>query len=213
MSRYIGPDCKKCRRQGEKLFLKGDKCFSDKCVLPRRMEREGAGRGGTGRRQTRARKLSAYSVQLREKQKVKALYGIAETQFHNYFRRAAKKPNTGEALLNMLETRLDNVIFRLGFANTRPQARQLVCHGHITINGRKTDIPSCAVATGQVIGVRDERGLKAIRTTLANKEATLAGWLSLDREGVRATVTRLPTSEDVKDMTANMQLIVELYSK
>jgi small subunit ribosomal protein S4 len=176
------------------------------------MEREGD-RRGAGPRKGRARKLSAYSIQLREKQKVKALYGVSETQFHNYFRRAAKKPNTGEALQNMLETRLDNVVFRLGFANTRHQARQLVSHGHITVNGRKTDVPSYAVSAGQAIGVRDERGLKAIRTTLANKEPTMAGWLNLERDSARGTVVRLPTSEDVKDMTANLQLIVELYSK
>lgn len=217
MARAIGAKCKKCRRVGEKLFLKGDKCTSDKCVLPRRMApegaRRGAARGPAGRRRGRGRKLSAYSVQLREKQRVKAVYGIQETQFHNYFRRAAKRPNTAEALAGMLESRLDNVIYRLGFANSREQARQFVTHGHIVVNSRKTDIASYAVRAGQVISVRDEKGLKAIRTILANKDQPGVAWLNLDRDNVKGTVVRLPGVEDTKDMATNMQLIVELYSK
>jgi len=212
MSRETGPRCKKCRRMGEKLFLKGDKCVSDKCVLPRRMESEGT-RGGGGRRRGRARKLSAYSIQLMEKQKIKAIYGVAETQFHNYFRRAAKKPNTGDALLSLLESRLDNVIYRLGFANSRPEARLLVRHGHITINGRRTDLPSYIVRPGQSVGVRDEKGLKVVKSTLTNKEPTTVPWLSLDKDNAKGTVVRLPGSEDTKEMIANVQLVVELYSK
>jgi small subunit ribosomal protein S4 len=213
MARQTGPTCKTCRQAGEKLFLKGDKCVSDKCILPRRMEKEGPGRGGKTGRRRGGRKLSAYSIQLREKQRVKSVYGLAETQFRIYFRRAAKEPNTAEALLNMLETRLDNVIYRLGFAGSRPQARQLVVHGHITINGRKTDIPSCLVRAGQVIGVKDEKGLKAVRTMLATKDTPGASWLNLDKDSVKGTVVRLPGPEDTKDMAVNMQLIVELYSK
>jgi small subunit ribosomal protein S4 len=197
---------------GEKLFLKGDKCVSDKCVLPRRMESESM-RGGGGRRRGRGRKLSAYSIQLMEKQKIKAIYGVAETQFHNYFRRAAKKPNTGDALLSLLESRLDNVIYRLGFANSRPEARLLVRHGHITINGRRTDLPSYIVRPGQNVGVRDENGLKVIKSTLANKDPTTVPWLSLDKESAKGMVVRLPAAEDTKEMIANVQLVVELYSK
>lgn len=213
MSRETGPSCKTCRRAGEKMFLKGDKCVSDKCVLPRRMEQEGPGRGGQRGRRRGGRKLSAYSVQLREKQRVKSVYGIGETQFHNYFRRAAKEPNTAEALLNLLEARLDNVVYRLGFAASRSQARQLVTHGHITINGRKTDVASYLVRAGNVVGVKDEKGLKAVRTMLANRDLPAATWLNLDKDNARGTVVRLPTREDTQGMTANMQLIVELYSK
>jgi small subunit ribosomal protein S4 len=152
-------------------------------------------------------------VQLREKQRVKAVYGIPETQFHNYFLRAAKKPNTAEALINMLESRLDNVIYRLGFANYRQQARQFVTHGHILVNSRRTDIPSFLVRAGQTIGVRDEKGLAAIKTILANRDQPGVTWLSLDRDNVKGTVVRVPGVEDTKDLAANMQLIVELYSK
>jgi len=213
MSRETGPSCKTCRRAGEKMFLKGDKCVSDKCVLPRRMEKEGPGRGGQGGRRRGGRKLSAYSVQLREKQRVKSIYGIGETQFHNYFRRAAKERNTAEALLNLLEARLDNVVYRLGFAASRSQARQLVTHGHITINGRKTDVASYLVRAGNSVGVKGEKGLKAVRTMLANRDLPAAAWLNLDKDNARGTVLRLPTREDTQGMTANMQLIVELYSK
>ena len=198
---------------GEKLFLKGDKCTSDKCVLPRRMGAEGDRRPQTTGRRGRGRKLSAYSVQLREKQKVKSVYGVAETQFHNYFRRAAKEPNTGEALLKMLETRLDNVVYRVGFAQSRSQARQLVRHGHITIEGRRVDIPSYAMNGGETISARDGKGMAAVKNSLANSEPSVPAWLELDRENARAKVLRLPSAEDAKDMTANMQLIVELYSK
>jgi small subunit ribosomal protein S4 len=197
---------------GEKLFLKGDKCISDKCVLPRRMEKEGV-RGKTGRRRGRSRKVSAYSIQLHEKQKVKAIYGVAETQFHNYFLRAAKKPNTADALLTLLETRLDNVVYRLGFANSRPEARQLVRHGHVTVNGRRTNLPSYGVRASQQIGVSGEKGLKKVRAILANREPSSVGWLTLDREGLKGAIVRVPGTEDAKDMMANVQQIVELYSK
>ena len=213
MSRDTNPECKKCRRMGEKLFLKGDKCVSDKCVFPRRMEPEGRGRGGTGRRAARGRKLSAYSIQLREKQKVKSVYGVPETQFHNYFRQAVKAPNTGEALLTLLETRLDNVVYRLGFAHSRPQARQFVLHGHVAVNGRRVDIPSYTVRAGQAIGARGVKGTAAIKGIVATSEPMVPGWLEVDRDNLKATVTRVPSTEDIKDMAANMQLIVELYSK
>ena len=212
MSRDTSPECKKCRRMGEKLFLKGDKCTSDKCVLPRRMGAEGDRRPQTGRR-GRGRKLSAYSIQLREKQKVKSVYGVAETQFHNYFRRAAKQPNTGEALLTMLETRLDNVVYRVGFAPSRAMARQLVRHGHITVNGKRVNISSYSLEGGESVAAKEGKGLAVIKNALANSEPTVPAWLELDRDNARARVVRVPSNEDIKDMSANMQLIVELYSK
>jgi small subunit ribosomal protein S4 len=157
--------------------------------------------------------LSAYSVQLREKQKVKAIYGVGETQFHNYFRRAAKEPSTGEALISSLEARLDNVVYRLGFANSRPEARQIVRHGHVTVNARRINLPSYGVAAGETIGVRGGKSLERIQSTLANRDPSLVGWLTLDREQMKGAVVRLPEAEDIKDMIANVQLIVELYSR
>jgi len=157
--------------------------------------------------------MSAYSVQLAEKQRVRAVYGMGERQFHNYYLQASKKPNTGEALLSLLESRLDNVVYRLGFAASRPQARLLVRHGHITVNSRRTNLPSYIVRPSQVIGVKDDKGLKAVRAVLANQDSLSGTWLTVDRDSVKGTVVRNPTAEDTKDMTANLQLIVELYSK
>ncbi|MBM3315424.1 30S ribosomal protein S4 [candidate division WOR-3 bacterium] len=204
MARDIGPKCKRCRRTREKLFLRGDKCVSDKCVLMRRGEEPAA--------RTR-RRVSPYSIQLREKQKLRMMYGLLEAQFRNYFEKAVKSKNTAAALLISLERRLDNVVFRLGFASSRPQARQFVRHGHIAVSGRRTDIPSYAVKAGQTVTPAGEPGRKAVTTVLANKDSSTVPWLSVDTGQATGTVVRLPTAEDVKDVPCNTQLIVELYSK
>ncbi|MEO0093720.1 MAG: 30S ribosomal protein S4 [candidate division WOR-3 bacterium] len=207
MARYIGPKCKICRRMGEKLFLRGDKCYSDKCVFQRRGEEES--KSGFGRK-----KLSPYSIQLKEKQKLKAIYGISETQLRVFFERAAKaKGDTVFNLLSALERRLDNVVFRLGFANSRAEARQLIQHGHIAVDAKKIDIPSYIVGANQTISVRTERGRKVVRQVLAGKEGTSANWLTLDRENVIGKVLTLPSNEDLKAVPVNTQSIVELYSK
>jgi small subunit ribosomal protein S4 len=204
MARYIGPKCKRCRKSKEKLFLRGEKCLSDKCVLMKRGEVPEV----RGRRRT-----SAYAIQLREKQKLRIVYGILETQFRNYFERAAKTRNTAASLVIALERRLDNVVFRLGFANSRSQARQFVRHGHITVDGRRIDIPSYAVKAGQVIGIRGEESLKMVGAILANKETSQMTWFTVNPGQATGTVVRVPTPEDVKDVPCNTQLIVELYSK
>jgi small subunit ribosomal protein S4 len=204
MAKMIGPKCKRCRKQKEKLFLRGEKCLSDKCVLMKR----GEGPETRGRR-----RVSAYSIQLREKQKLRMMYGILETQFHNYFVKAAKSRNTAASLVIFLERRLDNVVFRMGFANSRMQARQFVRHGHITVNGRRIDIPSYQVKSGQTIGIGGEDSLKMVGPILANKEQAQMSWLSLNSGQATGTVVRLPSPEDVKDIPCNTQLIVELYSK
>lgn len=207
MARYIGPKCKKCRSFGEKLFLLGSKCFSEKCVIKKSEVEE--------RNDTRriGRKLSTYSQQLREKQKLKFSYGLLERQFKIYYEKAAKEKNTGEALLSLLERRLDNVLFRLGFAQTRAQARQLVSHGHILINGRATKTPSYLVKPEQIISVKDGKGLKMVKSITLTKEPDSASWLSLDREKLQGKVLRIPVGDDLKNIPCNIQLVVELYSK
>ena len=162
MARTIGPRCKKCRKAAEKLFLRGDKCVSDKCVLMKRGEQALVGN-------RRRRRQSAYSIQLREKQKLRMMYGVLERQFRNYFKSAAKQANTAAALVIMLERRLDNVVFRLGFADSRAQARQFVRHGHVTVDGRRVDIPSYQVRAGQVIGVSGEKAAKFLKPIVAEK--------------------------------------------
>ncbi len=206
MARDTGPKCKRCRKAKEKLFLRGEKCFSDKCVLMKRGE-EPIVRG------RRRRRMSAYAIQLREKQKLRMMYGVLERQFRNYYERAAKAANTAAALVIFLERRLDNVVYRLGFADSRPQARQFVRHGHIAVDGRRVDIPSYLVKAGQTIGVHGERGLKLIKPILANKESTDKAWFSVEPDTVTGRVTREPGPEDVKDIPCNTQLIVEFYSK
>jgi small subunit ribosomal protein S4 len=180
--------------------------LSDKCVLMKRGE-VGFVRG------RRRRRPSAYSIQLREKQKLRMMYGVLERQFRNYFKRAAKSANTAAALVIQLEERLDNIVFRLGFANSRPQARQFVRHGHITVDGRRVDIPSYAVKPGQTIGTDGEGAAKLVKEIIANKEAPAATWLSVDAENLSGRVVRELTPEDVKDIPCNTQLIVELYSR
>lgn len=202
MARYIGPKCKKCRSMGEKLFLKGDKCVTDKCVFPKRMDKN------TGR----PKKLSHYSLQLKEKQKLRIIYGLLENQFRLLFERARKK-NPAEQMLICLERRLDNAIYRLGFADSRTQARQIIRHGHILVNTKKVNIPSYEVNANDQISVKDKKGTDLIKGILTEKEPTPADWLSLDKENITGTILRLPTKEDVKDIPINTQLIVELYSK
>ena len=207
MARYIGPKCKICRRMGEKLFLKGDKCLSDKCILQRRGEEES--KGGM-----RRKKLSPYSIQLKEKQKLKIIYALPETQLRVFFQRAAQaKGDTVVNLLSSLERRLDNVVFRLGFADSRVGARVLIQHGHISVDAKKIDVPSYVVKANQTIGVRTEKGAKSVKKLLASKETASAGWLTLDKENATGRVTNLPSSEDLKAVPVNTQSIVELYSK
>jgi small subunit ribosomal protein S4 len=205
MARYTGPMCKKCRKAGEKLYLRGTKCLSDKCVLMKRGE-EAADKG-------RRRRVSAYSIQLREKQKLRMMYGVLERQFHNYFLRAAKEANTAAALVILLERRLDNVVFRLGLAESRSQARQFARHGHITVDGRTVTVPSYQVRAGQAIGVAGDASAKFVTPIAANKEPPTMAWLSFDPAALAGRVVREPLAEDVKDIPCNTQLIVELYSK
>ncbi len=211
MARYTGPVCKLCRREGMKLYLKGERCYGPKCAIERRAYAPGM----HGKRAQFQRKVSDYGNQLREKQKVRRIYGVLERQFQRYFREAQKrKGKTGEALLQTLERRLDNVVYRLGFASSRAQARQLVNHGHFEVNGRKTDIPSMLVKPGDVITVRE----RSRRTTyFRNLAQDLAQhqpppWLSLDPEAMRGQVVSLPSREDI-EYPIQEQLIVEYYSR
>ena len=202
MARYIGPKCKKCRSMSEKLFLKGDKCLTDSCVLPKRQTKNSG----------RPKKLSSYSLQLKEKQKLKAIYGLLENQFHLVFMRAKKK-NPAEQLLISLERRLDNIIFRLGFADSRTQARLMIRHGHVLVNDKKVNIPSYEINANDRIAVKTQKGKELVKRILADKEPMPADWLTLDKDNISGTVLRLPTRDDIKDVPINTQLIVELYSK
>lgn len=214
MARYTGPVCKLCRREGEKLFLKGSRCLSPKCSFERRAYPPGEhGRDA----QFRRGRASDYNLQLREKQKVRRIYGILERQFRRYFGEALKRPGlTGANLLSILESRLDNAVFRLGLADSRAQARQLVAHGHFTVNGRKTNIPSYVVVPGDVIGIREQsngrtyfRDLKAI---LNDHAPVVPEWLELSVNNLEGRVIRHPERSDI-DLTVNEQLIVEYYSR
>ena len=209
MARYKGPDCKLCRREGQKLFLKGTKCNTNKCPF----EKKGYAPGQHGR--TRRFKQSEYGVQLREKQKVRRIYGILETQFRNYFAKADRmKGITGENLLKLLESRLDNVVYRLGFAPSRKTARQLVRHRHFYVNDGLVDIPSYNVKEGDVVKVKDKsKKLNVIHTSLRKiKDDRQYPWLSLDKANLTGTFQNVPNREDIPDMI-NESLIVELYSK
>lgn len=206
MARYKDEQCRICRREGQKLFLKGSRCYSDKCSVSRRNY-------APGQHGQKKAKLSEYGTQLREKQKTKAFYGVQERQFRKYFEMASsKKGITGENLLQILESRLDNVVYRLGFGNSRPQARQLVTHGHFEVNGKKVDIASYLVKAGDVIAVREIR--KDNPTIKANMEATrpVPEWLELDSKNLSGKVIRLAAREDI-DIQVAEHLIVELYSK
>jgi small subunit ribosomal protein S4 len=209
MARYTDANCKLCRREGEKLFLKGSRCLSDKCAIERRPFPPGQ-HGGNMRR----RKVSPYGEQLREKQKVRRTYGLLEKQFRNYFKKAdAKQGITGEELLQMLETRLDNIVYRLGFAPSRKAARQLVRHRHILVNGRAVDIPSYAVRPEEVIKVRDKsKKLDMIHQALKIGRGDDIAWLRLNKAALEGALVEVPKRADIP-LTANEQLIVELYSK
>ncbi len=211
MGRYTGPVCKLCRREGQKLFLKGTKCYTEKCPV----ERRNYPPGQHGLAQARRRKASDYALQLREKQKVKRIYGVGERYFKNLFERAAKQPGvTGENLLIGLETRLDNIVYRLGFASSRKQARQLVRHGHVEVSGRVVDVPSYVVKPGEEVRVREaSRDLLPVQASLASKtRPETVRWLALD-EGTRTgRMLERPARADIP-LAVQEQLIVELYSK
>ena len=209
MARYIGPVCRMCRREGMKLFLKGERCYTDKCAI----EKRNVPPGQHGR--ARKAKMAGYGIQLREKQKVKRTYGVLENQFRRYFEAADRaKGVTGELLLQMLERRLDNVVYRLGFATSRAQARQLVRHGHFRLNGKKVDIPSYAVRLGDTVTVRNT---SVENTTIQHAMEEVKGrgipeWLLLDGAALSGRVSSLPTREQI-NLPVQEQLIVELYSK
>lgn len=208
MARYTGPVCKLCRREGVKLFLKGDKCMT-KCTLERRNTRPG--QHGT----SRSRKPSGYAIQLREKQKVRRTYGLLERQFRRQFDIAARRPGrTSENLMQVLEMRLDNLVYRLGFADSRAQARQLVCHGHFAVNGRKTDIPSFIAKPNDVISVRERsKGLEYFKTrALLLAQKGVPAWLSLDIDAMSGRVISLPSRADL-ELPFDEQKVVELYQR
>ena len=208
MARYSESVCRLCRREGMKLFLKGDRCFKDKCAI----ERRNYPPGQHGRRRS---KLLGYGIQLREKQKVKRIYGLLESQFRLAFARAERRKGiTGSNLLEELERRLDNVVYSLGFAASRAQARQLVRHGHVTVNGRKVSIPSYRVSKGQVVAIKEKsRTNEQIKASVETARARgVPAWLDLTPESFSGSVVELPKREDIK-LPIQEQLIVELYSK
>lgn len=209
MARYTDAVCRQCRREGQKLFLKGDRCYTDKCGVDRRPF--APGQHGQGRN----KKLSEYGMQLREKQKARRYYGVLESQFHKYYEMATKRKGvTGENLLSILESRLDNVVYRLGFAMSRPEARQLVGHGHFLVDGKKVDIASYLVKPGQTITLKDaSRSLDKFKANLeANGSRPAPKWLDFDKNTLTAKVVALPVREDI-DLPIEEHLIVELYSK
>ena len=206
MARYTGPDCRQCRREGMKLFLKGDRCYTDKCAFARRSY-------APGQHGASKKKLSNYGLQLREKQKAKRIYGILETQFRNYYEKAdTMKGITGENLLKLLETRLDNVSFRLGYGGSRSESRQLVTHGHFLVNGKKVDIPSYKVSAGDVITVSEKSRATEKFKVFAENPKTLPNWLSATPENFEGRVITEPARTDI-DVPVNETLIIELYSK
>ena len=208
MARYTGSVCRQCRREGVKLFLKGDKCFGPKCAVGTRPTPPGE------HGHARQRKQSEYGMQLREKQKAKRAYGVLEKQFHRYFEKAERQKGiTGENLLVLLERRLDNVIYRLGFGVSRAQARQLVTHGHIRVNGVKVDIPSFLVDVDDVISIREKTAetdrFKALREGTGR---LVPKWMTIDAENLKGTIIAMPQREDI-DLTLQEHMIVELYSR
>jgi small subunit ribosomal protein S4 len=210
LARYLGPVCRLCRREGMKLFLKGERCHSEKCAIEKR--NFVPGQHGKDRKS----KLVGYGLQLREKQKLRRVYGLLEAQFRNGFEKAAhQKGITGENLFVGLERRLDNVIYRMGFGTSRAQARQIVRHGHIQVNGRKVNIPSFQVKPGDEVAVREPS--KNHPTILAARDATAhapsPGWMDVDRENLHGKISGLPKRDELIQIPINEQLIVELYSK
>jgi small subunit ribosomal protein S4 len=208
MARYIDANCRLCRREHQKLFLKGTKCFTDKCPVEKRAYPPGQ------HGQVRRTKVSEYGIQLREKQKVRRIYGILEAQFRNYFIQARKQTGrTGEMLIKLLERRLDNVVFRMGFAASRKAARQMVIHRHFTVNGRTVDVPAFLVRAGDIVAVRERsRKLEVIHSSVKRMKDGLYPWLSLDKANLSGTFLNIPDRADIP-LNANEQLIVELYSK
>lgn len=208
MARYTGSVCKLCRRERQKLFLKGQKCYSDKC--PVEIRNYPPGQHGNNRRA----KISEYGIQLREKQKIKRLYGLLETQFRNYFKKANKQKGiTGDNLVKILESRLDNVVYRLGFASSRKQARQLTRHRHIIVNEHLVDIPSYILSAGDIIKIKEKsKKLDAIHNSLKRVKDSTYSWLSIDKASLSGTFLQVPDRADVP-LNANVQLVVELYSK
>ncbi len=209
MARYTGPVCRLCRRERMKLFLKGDRCFKEKCAIERRAYPPGQ------HGQRRGRRTMGYGLQLREKQKVKRIYGIQEKQFRNYFKKAdARKGITGENLLQMLEQRLDNVAYSLGFGASRAQARQLVRHGHILVDGKKVTVPSAQIGVHSVVSVKESsRKNELIKASVETARGRgVPNWLELDPENFSGTVNSAPSRDEIK-IPVQEQLIVELYSR
>jgi len=209
LARDTGAACRRCRREGLKLFLKGDRCYSDKCSFERRAFAPGQ------HGQARFRKQSDYAVQLREKQKVKSMYGMLEGQFRQYFKKAdQQKGVTGENLLIMLERRLDNAVFRMGFASSRNQARQLVRHKHVLVNGKKVNIPSYQISVGDEVTIKEKSRANALinESLEAVERRGVPSWLELDKTAYKSTVKAMPNREELT-MPIQEQLIVELYSK
>lgn len=208
MARYTGSVCKLCRRERQKLFLKGQKCFTEKC--PIETKNYPPGEHGLSRRT----KVSEYGIQLREKQKIKRIYGLLETQFRNYFDKANKQKGiTGENLVKLLESRFDNVVYRLGFAASRKQARQLIRHRHFMINDRLVDIPSYSLSAGDVLKLKEKsKKLDTIHSSLKRVKDSTYSWLTVDKANLLGTFVQVPEREDIP-LNANEQLVVELYSK
>lgn len=209
MARYRGPVCRLCRREGVKLFLKGARCYTEKCAIERRNYQPGQ------HGQSRRTRMTEYGTQLREKQKLKRIYGLTERQFRGSFLRATRQQGiTGDNLLRLLEQRLDNVVYRLGLTSARQEARQLIQHGHVLVNGRTVDIPSCLVAEGDVVEVKPRsRGMVSVQQALATVEMRgVPTWLALEREQFRGTVRSLPTREEI-GLPMTEQLVVEFYAR
>ena len=206
MARYTGPSCKLCRREGTKLYLKGERCLSDKCAFNRRTS-------APGQHGAAKKKLTEYGMQLREKQKAKRYYGVLEKQFKNYYVKADNQEGiAGENLLRLLERRLDNVVFRMGLAASHKEARQLVLHGHFTLNGHKADIPSILVKVGDVVAVKETESTKIKALVEAMGDSIAPKWLDIDKNAGVAKVIAMPERDDI-DFEFNEQLIIELYSK
>lgn len=206
MARYTDANCRLCRREGQKLFLKGERCYSGKCAIEKR--NYAPGQHGQSRK-----KVSEYGLQLREKQKAKRFYGMQEKQFRNLFDKAARKQGkTGENLLVLLETRLDNVVYRLGFASSRKEARQLVVHGHFTVNGKKATAPALELKAGDVIKVKEKSTSSPKFKEIKEMSITVPSWMAVDVEKLEGKVVAMPTREDIDTPVAE-HLIVELYSK
>ena len=206
MARYTGPSCKLCRREGTKLYLKGERCLSDKCAFNRRT-------AAPGQHGAAKKKLTEYGMQLREKQKAKRYYGVLEKQFHSYYEKADNQEGiAGENLLRLLERRFDNVVFRMGLAASHKEARQLVLHGHFTLNGHKANIPSILVKVGDVVAVKETDSTKIKELVEAMGEKISPKWLEIDKNAGSAKVVAMPERDDI-DFELNEQLIIELYSK